>query len=181
MVGPGDERAAGAGRYSKIRASHADREQLIDLLKAAFVQDRLAKDEFDLLVGKVLASRTYGDLNVLSAGIPAGPTRPQPTDPAPDPDNQPAWESGAERKIVRAFACLLVAVPTTAFAIGLMESQSRPELGVADRVFLTIVLACILAVPAIGFVLFHSWIEKRSSSEPSPAPPPNAGARHLSA
>ena len=61
-VGPGDEAAAGAGGHSHLRASHADREQAIDVLKAAFVQGRLAKDEFDLRVGQVLASRTYADL-----------------------------------------------------------------------------------------------------------------------
>jgi hypothetical protein len=177
MVGPGVERAAGAGRYSKLRASHADREQVIDLLKAAFVRGWLAKDEFDLRVGQVLASRTYGDLNVLAAAIPAGLTRAQPTEPALESDNRAAAESNAERKIVRAFACMLVAVPTTAFSAGLMQTQNRPELGLADRVFLTVMLACILAVSAIGFVLFHSWIEKRSTREP----PSHAGARHLSA
>ena len=49
--------ATGAGGRSYLRASHADREQVIDVLKAAFVQGRLAKDEFDLRVGRVLASR----------------------------------------------------------------------------------------------------------------------------
>ena len=38
MAGPGDEIAAGAGGRSYLRASHADREQVIDVLKAAFVQ-----------------------------------------------------------------------------------------------------------------------------------------------
>jgi Domain of unknown function (DUF1707) len=50
MPEPGDEIAAGAGR-SLLRASHAEREQVIGLLKAAFVQGRLAMDEFDLRVG----------------------------------------------------------------------------------------------------------------------------------
>ena len=50
-----------------MRASHADREQVIDMLKAAFVQGRLAKDEFDLRVGRVLASRTYADLGAVTA------------------------------------------------------------------------------------------------------------------
>ena len=45
MAGPGDEIAAGAGGRSYLRASHADREQVIDVLKAAFVQGRLTKDE----------------------------------------------------------------------------------------------------------------------------------------
>ena len=39
------ESAAGRGR---LRVSHADREQVIDTLKAAFVRGMLAKDEFDL-------------------------------------------------------------------------------------------------------------------------------------
>ena len=51
--GTGDGRAGGrdssrgAGR-DHLRASHADREQVIGTLKAAFVQGMLAKDEFDL-------------------------------------------------------------------------------------------------------------------------------------
>ena len=81
MVGPGDE-TAGRGRYSYLRASHADRERVIDVLKAAFVQGRLAKDEFDRRVGRVLASRTYADLNVLIADMPAGLASSQPPEPA---------------------------------------------------------------------------------------------------
>jgi hypothetical protein len=43
MAGPGDEIAAAEGRSrSELRASHADREQVIEVLKAAFVQGRLA-------------------------------------------------------------------------------------------------------------------------------------------
>jgi hypothetical protein len=81
-VGPGDEITAGAGGYSHLRASHADREQVIDVLKAAFVQGRLTKAEFDLRVGQVLGSRTYADLDVLTADIPAGPAPAQPLAPA---------------------------------------------------------------------------------------------------
>jgi hypothetical protein len=59
--------AAAAG----LRASRADREQVIDLLKAAFVQDRLTRDEFDARVGQALASRTYADLAAVTADLPA--------------------------------------------------------------------------------------------------------------
>src|SRR5215510_4423966 len=51
-------RAAAAG----LRASRADRERVIDLLKAAFVQGRLDRDEFDERIGQALASRTHGEL-----------------------------------------------------------------------------------------------------------------------
>jgi hypothetical protein len=59
--------AAAAG----LRASRADRERVIDLLKAAFVQDRLDRDEFGTRIGQVLASRTYGELAAVTAEIPA--------------------------------------------------------------------------------------------------------------
>ena len=70
MAGPGDELGA-AGR-GHLRASHADREQVIGTLKTAFVQGMLAKDEFDLRVGQTLASRTYADLAAVTADLPAG-------------------------------------------------------------------------------------------------------------
>jgi uncharacterized protein len=55
MTGPGD---AMAGDRGQLRASHADREQVIDALKAAFVQGRLDKGELDARVGQAFTSRT---------------------------------------------------------------------------------------------------------------------------
>jgi hypothetical protein len=72
MAGPGDERAARTGGSGRLRASHADREQVIGTLKAAFVQGMLDKDEFDLRVDQAFVSRTYADLAVVTADIPAG-------------------------------------------------------------------------------------------------------------
>ena len=57
-IQPGDQTAGGAGGRGHLRASHADREQVIGVLKAAFVQGMLGKDEFDVRVGQVFASRT---------------------------------------------------------------------------------------------------------------------------
>ena len=54
-----------------LRASRADCERVIDLLKAAFVQGRLDKDEFDARIGQALASCTYGELAAVIADIPA--------------------------------------------------------------------------------------------------------------
>src|SRR5262249_58332487 len=72
VAGPGDEIAAEAGGRGHLRASHADREQVIGTLKAAFVQGRLVKDELDLRVGQALAPRTYAELAALTADLPAG-------------------------------------------------------------------------------------------------------------
>jgi hypothetical protein len=56
-----------------VRASDADRERTVVMLKGAFVQGRLAKDEFDARIGLALAARTDAELTPLGADIPAGP------------------------------------------------------------------------------------------------------------
>jgi putative transcriptional regulator len=61
-----------------LRASDADREQAIDVLKAAFVRDRLARAEFEARVGQALASRTYAELAAATGGIPGRLTADQP-------------------------------------------------------------------------------------------------------
>jgi len=71
---------AGRGR---MRASRADREQVIELLKAAFAQDRLTKDELDLRVGQALVSRTHADLAALTADLPTGPSAVEPVAAGP--------------------------------------------------------------------------------------------------
>ena len=81
-----DEVAAGRGQ---LRAAHADRELVIEALKAAFAQGRLDTDELDDRVGRAFASRTYGELAALTADIPASPAprapppRPSPGRPSP--------------------------------------------------------------------------------------------------
>jgi hypothetical protein len=42
-AGPGDQGAADAAGHGYLRASHADREQVIDVLKVAFMQGRLTR------------------------------------------------------------------------------------------------------------------------------------------
>lgn len=61
-----------------LRASHADREQAIEVLKAAFAQEQLDKADFETRAGRALASRTYAELAAVTAGIPARLTADQP-------------------------------------------------------------------------------------------------------
>jgi Domain of unknown function (DUF1707) len=79
-----------AGGCGRLRASHADREQVINVLKAAFVQGRLTKDEFDLRVGQAFAARTYAELADVTADIPAGLIGAQPGKPAGARAGKPA-------------------------------------------------------------------------------------------
>jgi len=80
-----------------LRASDADREQAVEVLKAAFVQDWLAKAEFEAHVGRALASRTYAELAAVTAGIAAPLSTVQPQD-APSP----VREQRTRRKISQA-------------------------------------------------------------------------------
>jgi hypothetical protein len=73
-----DREDGAAGARGQLKTSDADREQAIDVLKAAFVQGQLTKDEFSLRVGRVIASRTYADLGALTADIPGWVTSTQP-------------------------------------------------------------------------------------------------------
>ena len=70
-LGPGPGNAAGG--YGNLRASTADRERAIDVLKAAFAEGRLTREEHDARVERAYRSRTYADLAALSADLPAGP------------------------------------------------------------------------------------------------------------
>src|SRR5579863_1429966 len=84
MAGFQDHAAAGSDR---LRVGHADREQVVEALKGAFVQGRLTRDELDVRVGSALAARTGAELAALTADIPAagaGPVPPRaPTRPRP--------------------------------------------------------------------------------------------------
>ena len=75
---------------ARLRASRADRERVIDLLKAAFVQGRLDRDEFDARISQALASRTRAELAAVTAGIPAGLTGARPRRPPARPAARPA-------------------------------------------------------------------------------------------
>jgi DUF1707 SHOCT-like domain len=70
MAAPQEPAAAARGR---LRAGHADRTQVIDMLKDAFTQGRLTSDELDARTGQALAARTYGELDVVTADIPGAP------------------------------------------------------------------------------------------------------------
>jgi Domain of unknown function (DUF1707) len=70
MTEPQDPATAGGDR---LRAGHADREQVIETLKNAFMQGRLTGEELGARTGQVLAARTYAELAAVTADIPGAP------------------------------------------------------------------------------------------------------------
>ena len=71
MSGPEEQLAR-----NRLRASHADREQVIGLLKTAFVHGRLTKEEFDGRVDRAFTARTYAELTRLTDDLPVPPAAP---------------------------------------------------------------------------------------------------------
>lgn len=92
MAGREHETPAGGG-HGRLRASDADREQVIDVIKAAFVDGRVTKDELDARVSLTLGSRTYAELAVVTADLPARPVRITPPRSVPARDLAPAGAS----------------------------------------------------------------------------------------
>jgi Domain of unknown function (DUF1707) len=158
---PGDE-TAGAERKARLRASAADREEVIEVLKAAFVQDRITKDELDQRIGKVLTSRTYDDLEILTADIPGALIRTRPATPARPPDP-------SKKKLIRRTS---VAVAGTAFVIAEPAALAShlPFAGVIAGLVAGAFTAGLLTV----LLTLIAWaIDRNAGSQPSqwPSPP----------
>ena len=163
MTGPEDHKTAAGGR-GRLRASRADRERVIELLKVAFVQDRLTHDELDTRVGLALASRTYADLADLTADIPAGLAA---AEPAADPACTPARTLA--RAARRSGLCLLVPLAL----VGLIVLTKAGNL-VGPAIFAA-VAATIAATGFLGFGAVDAWEQRRSRGQPPPRPRPDGG------
>jgi len=118
MAGPGDGKAAVVVGRGHLRASHADREQMIDALKAAFVQGRLTKDEFDARIGQTFTSRTYAELATVTADIPVGLAGAQPPRKPPRRQMSNAARWGASGLITPA-------IPAAAFAVAYLAGDVK--------------------------------------------------------
>jgi len=93
QVPPGGYPVSQAGyqvrTHASMRASSADRERAVDVLKAGFAEGRLTQDEYNDRMGRAYAARTYGDLAALTADLPAGAS-PLPAWPVPAYQPPPA-------------------------------------------------------------------------------------------
>jgi len=155
MTEPGDEVTAAV--RGRLRASHVDRERVIDTLKAAFVQGMLTKDEFDARVGQTYTSRTYAELAVLTADIGTALTGTRSPRHPIHPAGAGALDS-SQNKVVNAAACVMLAilVLNTAFLAG--------NAGVFFSAVATIAVALLVA----GARMRHSRNQKRSRGQHQP-------------
>jgi hypothetical protein len=157
VAGPGDARAAPAGRHGRMRAADADREQAIDALKAAFVQGRLLKDELDARVGQALAARTYAELAAVTADLPAVLVRALPLRNHARPPGGPS-----ATKVAISCACTVIA----AELFLLLTVFAFPVYGTLDIA----VLANLVGLPLAGGLMLDTWRASRSRGQLPPRP-----------
>jgi Domain of unknown function (DUF1707) len=149
---------------------HADRDRVIETLKAAFVQGRLGKEEFDNRVGQVFAA--YAELDAVIADIPAA---------------RPAAQSA--RTTREAYNKRLVARGTAAGAGGIGLAAAIAATAVSGNPFLGVLFGSVAGVFTAGilfvFLTILSWaLEKnpgRQSSRPTPLPSAEAARRPAAA
>jgi len=168
MTGPAGESAARQGRF---RASHTDREQVVGVLQAAFVQGRLTTAELDERVGQALAARTYADLAALTTDLPADPDRapvPVPATPpvlVPTPPQAPVRRprSPAASFAVKAGTGAIVVTMIAALAAAVISGA--PAAAVFIAVFMLILAAAATAVVA-SLIHVALKLESRQRSRP---------------
>jgi Domain of unknown function (DUF1707) len=164
ITGPEEGPAAVRGH---LRAAHADREHVIDLLKAAFVQDRLTKDELDSRTGRALIARTYAELAALTADIPVAPPAARPPHHPARPQNRPAQAHPVRNAAVGSASCLTVAF--LAFCYGAsLDDHNTPW-------FLLLTLFALLAVPCIIAQAVATSVQRRRSRRQLPPRPGQGG------
>ena len=172
MTGPADEIAAGRGRW---RASHADREQVVGALQAAFVQGRLTADELDERVGQALAARTYAELAALTSDLPGdlAPARQPAPAPQPAPARRPQNPT-ATRAVKAGAAAIGVTVIVTSAVITV---AGEPAAAAVIAVFMVVLAAVATAVVA-SLIQVALKLESRQRSRPRGQHPqgPESGA-----
>jgi hypothetical protein len=98
--------AASARRYVHMRASTADLERSLEVLKTSFAEGRLTIEELDQRVGQAFCARFFGELMAITADLPVGIFGRLPAHPATLPPPRKRWPA----RIVVACAVLPVAV-----------------------------------------------------------------------
>jgi hypothetical protein len=165
MTAPQDPAAADSDR---LRAAHADREQVIEALKDAFVQGRLTRDELDTRAGRALAAPTYADLASLTADIPADPAAAgSPRPPAPARRRPVAGAAAGSA------SCLVIAFAGVLAGAKLDDPRHPSPIQSWIPVFLSVAVAAIFAAGLILVIgVTNSFEQRRSRRQLPPRPEP---------
>ena len=164
-AGPGDQGAADAAARGHLRASHADREQVINVLRAAFVQGRLAKDELHARVDQTFASRTYAELAAITADLPAGLARPEPVRrPARGEGERPVARPGP---VIGVATGLYAGVWPLALLVPWPQGADGDSVMPAVLIFTATLVYLLVVLISVGY-MFAARREKHSGGQLPP-------------
>jgi hypothetical protein len=139
-------------RHGSLRASDADREQIVDRLRKACAEGRLAVHELEQRVSAALRARTYADLDATVADLPGqrvGPPR-------------SAAATRAVRTVRAHPALLIVAIP-----VALVVAATLIAIAVLWTVIM--VLLFVISQRRYGY-----WRPTRYAARRGFGPPPRA-------
>ena len=157
------DRTAVAGAH--FLASHADRERVIDALRAAFAEGRLARDEFDARVARTSGSRTYAELAAVTADIPAWPVGAGlAVGPARAPDPRPAHIEAALLGVA-----VSAGIPPAMLVLAFIAGSEKVAAWAVVLFLIEFVAVCVAGTVALGRVI-DAWLTKCRSSRPAPPP-----------
>jgi len=181
MAGAGDKVVA-VGGY--LLASDADRNRVVDTVRAAYAEGRLTEAEFDARVAQTADSRTYAQLAAITADIPVGPAVvwtgevwPGTSGPPPLPLVVPAPAPEQARlppNLKTTLWCvgLFAAIPTVLFGLAyLLDSEKVAALA------LVLFLCDFLFAVMTGTVALGTRIDSRLKNRRYPARPDGGAGR----
>jgi hypothetical protein len=116
-------------QVAHMRAGHADRERTVDVLKAAYAEGRLSREEYEARVESAYGSQTYGQLAAIVGDLPSGP---MPT-PMPLPVVPPTFAAPPRRRQVNGMAIAALALGLAEFVTAGLTAPAALVCGYVSR------------------------------------------------
>jgi hypothetical protein len=151
---------AAAGGY--FLASHADRERVLDMLRAAFAEGRLTRDELDAPVAQTSRAPTYAALAAAPADRPGGPRGTGlPPGPAQVHDRLPANPKSPLWGIA-----LFAGIPPLMFMVAFLSNSEKVATLAVALFLLDFLFAVMSGTVALGTVIDTRLKNRRSVRQP---------------
>jgi uncharacterized protein DUF1707/uncharacterized protein DUF4190 len=167
-----------ADSLGQMRASDRDRDNTADWLRTAFAEGRLTKDEYDERIGQALSSKTYAELEALTADLPRklpGIIAPAPAARA-EPRTNPLAIAALACGIAGVFTSGLTSIP--AIILGHIARGQISRSGASGKDLATIGLVlgwAAVALAAIMTIAFTALSARSGPLAPPLGPPGGPG------
>ncbi|GLU49881.1 DUF1707 and DUF4870 domain-containing protein [Nocardiopsis ansamitocini] len=157
--------SGGRGPGPSLRLTHADRDQVAELLRTAYADGRLDEEEFDDRLGKAMTAKVQGDLEPLLVDLAVAPAQApgMPANSAEPTREERLWAMGGH---LSGYFTLAIGPLVVLLAKGGTSHYVRRQAFEAINYQLNFLIACvllpvlaILVLPIIAFVfMFFGWL-----------------------